>query len=87
MLFSPTSPSELTKVIRSLKKKKSAGHDGLNSEIVNIFSPVICDYLCNVFNTCFEKWYFPLPFKKTKVIPLHKEGSKSDPANYRLISL
>ena len=86
-VFFPTTLSELSKIIRSLKNKKSAGYDGLNSEIVKIFLPVICDYLCNVFNTCFEKGYFPLPFKKAKVILLHNEGSKSDPANYRPISL
>ena len=86
-VFFPTSPSELSKIIRSLKNKKSAGHDALNSEIVKISLPVICYYSCNVFNNCFEKGYFPLPFKKAKVIPLHKEGTKIDPANYRPISL
>ena len=86
-VFFPTSPSELSNIFRSLRNKKSAGHDGLNGEIDKISLPVICEYLCNVFDTCFEKGYFPLPFKKAKMIPLNKEGNKNDPANYIPISL
>ena len=43
-VFFTTSPSELSKIIRSLKNKKSVGHDGLNSEIVKISLPVVVLY-------------------------------------------
>ncbi|KAG7159578.1 RNA-directed DNA polymerase from transposon X-element-like 4 [Homarus americanus] len=43
--------------------------------------------LSNVFNTCLVENTWPTMWKQARVVPVHKKWSKSDPGNYRLISL
>ena len=40
-----------------------------------------------LFNKCFEEENFTKSFKIASITPLHKEGDKSKPENYRPISL
>ena len=40
-----------------------------------------------LFNKCFEEANFPKSFKIASITPLHEEGDKSRPENYRPISL
>ena len=47
----------------------------------------IIDSLTYVFNLCIEKNVFPSELKKAKVIPLPKSTDKTNPTNYRPISL
>ena len=49
--------------------------------------PAILSPLTKLVNLSFEKGIFPEYLKRAKVIVLYKGGSRSDPANYRPISL
>ena len=49
--------------------------------------PYIIDSLTCVFNLCIEKNVFPSELKKAKVVPLPKSTDKTNPTNYRPISL
>ena len=49
--------------------------------------PYIIDSLTYVFNLCFEKNVFPSELKKAKMVPLPKSTDKTNPTNYRPISL
>ena len=40
-----------------------------------------------IINKSFQEGVFPDQMKSARVIPIHKEGSKSDVGNYRPISL
>ena len=40
-----------------------------------------------IYNLCIDKNTFPQVFKEAKVIPLFKSGNKSDPSNFRPISI
>ena len=42
--------------------------------------------LCHIFNLSLGQGKFINEFKKAKIIPVHKKGSKSDVNNYRPIS-
>ena len=49
--------------------------------------PYIIDSLTYVFNLCIEKNVFSFELKKPKVVPLPKSTDKTNPTNYRPISL
>ena len=70
-----------------LKQSGTRGIDGIDSKILKLSAPVVTDTLTYMYNLCIDKNYFPNGFKKAKVIPVYKSGEKSDPANYRPISI
>ena len=87
MVLNNTTTEEINKIFRNLKNKKSTGHDGISHEILKCCSPIIEPYVADVFNKCLEQSIFPEPLKKARVIPLFKKGDRSNPENYRPISL
>ena len=87
MVFNNTTAEEITKILHNLKNKKSTGYDGISNEILKCCSPIIEPYIADVFNKCLEKSIFPQSLKIARVIPLFKKGDRSNPENYRPISL
>ena len=73
--------------LTKLKQSSTRGLDNIDSRILKISAPIICDTLTYVYNTCIEKNYFPKALKLSKIIPLHKSGNVNDPSNYRPISI
>ena len=49
--------------------------------------PVLIEPILKLFNLIFEKGDFPKLWNESYITLLHKKGNKSDPANYRGISL
>ena len=80
------SVSELGKYISRLEKK-SPGLDGISEQLLKLSLPYIIDSLAYVFNLCIEKNVFPSGLKKAKVVPLPKSTDKTNPTNYRPITL
>ena len=78
---------EVDQAVRKLKNNKSPGPDGLISEFfkygLNILKPVIT----HLFNVIFNTATFPTQWREAIIIPLHKKSEKTDPNNYRGISL
>ena len=87
MVLHQTNESEVTKILRKMKNKKSTGHDGISNEILKCCSPIIECHLARAINYCLLERIFPDSLKIAKVIPLYKKGKKTDPGNYRPISL
>ena len=87
MVLNNTTTEEITKIFRSLKNKKITGYDGISNEILKCCSPIIEPCVADVFNKCLEQSIFPGPLKIARVIPLFKKGNRSNPENYRPISL
>ena len=87
MVVYPTNTFEVTSIIEKMKNKKSCGEDGISNEILKCCSPIVDEYIAIAFNKCILEKTYPTCFKVAKVIPLHKKDDKSDPANYRPISL
>jgi hypothetical protein len=63
-----------------LKAKKSCGLDKINARLVKDAA----DYIINISLTTAK---FPSAWKKAKVIPVFKYGPKSNPTNYRPLSI
>ena len=87
MILNYTNELEFSKIVGSLKNKKSSGNDGISNEILKCSSPIIEKYLVQSFNGCIEKQVFPECLKIAKVLPLFKKGDESQPSNYRPLSL
>jgi exonuclease III len=80
---------EIDKVIGSMTRGKSPGHDGLSIEHLQNAGPHLPGLLAMLFNLCLSHAYMPNDMIKTLVIPIvkNKTGDLSDKNNYRPISL
>ena len=48
---------------------------------------VIVPYLANLFHVALSEKRIPACWKKAKISPLYKKGSKLDPNNYRMLAV
>ena len=87
MVVYPTSASDVTSIIKKMKNRKSCGEYGIRNETLKCCFPNVDEKIAIAFIKCILEKIYPTCFKVAKVIPLHKKGDQSDPANYRPISL
>ena len=78
---------EISSIIKKLKNKRSTDPDGISNEILKCCSPVIDEYVCKIVNKCIRAECFPRQLKIAKVVPMFKKGDKTQPENYRPISI
>ena len=78
---------EIHNAINQLRLGKSGGPDNVLNEFFRYGTDVLMPYLCKLFNTVFDKGYFPEKWTDGFIVPLHKKGSKAEVENYRGITL
>ena len=68
---------------------KSQGPDEINPKLLKVLSdnPNFVNAVGKLFRVCANTGRIPLAWKTANVIPLFKKGAKSDPLNYRPVSL
>ena len=66
---------------------KATGLDGITARIFKSAATIVCATLLKIINTSFQTGVFRDSLKLAKILPIHKGGSKSDPSNYRPISI
>ena len=71
------------KIIQSLNSNKGSGLDGISCKLLKEAAPVITPSLTFIINLSIDSCIFPDDWKIAKVTPMFKEGSKSDPNNYK----
>ena len=49
--------------------------------------PYLSTYLANLFHVALSEKRIPACWKKAKISPLYKKGSKLDPNNYRMLAV
>ncbi len=74
-------------LVRDMKPSTSCGVDGLTSCILKACGPWIFPVLQHLFNCSILTRTFPACWKTAYITPLYKDGKKSDPSNYRPISV
>ena len=84
MYFSYVTDEEVCTKIKELKNKKSIGFDGIDVKILKHSAEIICENLCISFKKCFSEGIFPKILNIAKVIPIHKEGKRLQPATIDL---
>ena len=83
--FSPTSEDEVLKLLKDTNPEKAAGIDNLSGRFLKDGAVVLALPISKLCNLSMKRSKFPLDCKIAK--PLHKKGSKTDPKNYRPVSL
>lgn len=77
----------ILKLIEKMKISSAPGHDGITAKILKgtkVFSSSILEI---IFTQSITDSSLPTDWKINKVVPVYKSGSRSDPSNYRPISL
>jgi hypothetical protein len=84
----PASPSEIRKIIGSLKKKKAPGPDNISNTALKLLPPKVVVTLAAIFNASLRLCHFPSRWKNATVIFIPKPGKNSKlPQSNRPISL
>ena len=87
MYYLPCTPSEVKKIIHSLKNKTSLDAYGLTKKICKLLSPSWEVELSNLINECVFSGVFPDCLKVARVTPIFKSGDENSCDNYRPISI
>ena len=84
--FSPVSSEQIENIISSLKNK-SSNISTYSTKIIKSIKSLLSPLLSDIINKSFTHGVFPKFLKIAHVIPIYKSGDKTDPGNYRPISI
>ncbi|CAH1269255.1 Hypp4131 [Branchiostoma lanceolatum] len=73
--------------LQSLRVDKSPGIDGVHPRVLKETADVIVGPLTRIFQTSINEGKLPDMWREACITPIYKKGDKSDPANYRPVSL
>jgi len=83
----PVTTLEVKTIILGLKSSDSRDVYDLSSHLLQLIVDNVCSPISHLINMIFETGSFPNNLKISRVVPVHKKGSISDPANFRPISI
>ena len=78
---------EIKDVLLNLKLGKAVGNDKISHNMLKHTASTVCKPLEIIFNCSLQTGRFPDMWKSAIIIALFKKGIKSNPTNYRPISL
>jgi hypothetical protein len=73
--------------LSGIDERKSEGLDKIPNKLLKIAATVIAPSLTGIFAASIRTGIFPYEWKASRVMPIFKSGTKSDPGNYRPISV
>jgi hypothetical protein len=77
----------IVKKIDKLKKDSASGPDNIHPRILKELRNNVAYPLAKIYRQSLDSGEVPQDWKKAKVVPIFKKGTKSDPGNYRPVSL
>ena len=77
----------ILKILRKLDVNKSAGPDGITTRLLKECSEHLVLPLKMIFIKSLETGDVPLAWREANVCPIYKKGAKTNPLNYRPVSL
>jgi hypothetical protein len=81
------SQENIEKELKSLKNRISAGPDGIFNEMIKYGGNELTHHLMQLFQQILNSCIIPEVWKQRIIIPMFKKGSKTNPDNYRGITL
>jgi hypothetical protein len=85
--FYKTNKTEVLNVISELNSDASSGHDGISCKLYKYCKNELCQPIAQLVNLCLKEGIFPDILKIGKVTAIHKSGDKTNPLNYRPITV
>lgn len=85
--FYPVENQEVLNIINSLKSNCASGYFKISAKLLKRYSTILAPLIMSLINNCLAKYEFPRILKIGKVVPIFKEGDKTDPNNYRPITI
>jgi hypothetical protein len=79
--------SEVRVALTKLNPNKAPGPDGIPTKVLKDFATELAPHLTRLYNTSLSTGKLPLEWKEANIVVIHKKGKKTDPSNYRPISL
>ena len=77
----------IVKLLQKLKPAKSAGPDNIPTRILKEYALHIAPVLQVIYTQSYQTGILPNDWLTANIVPVYKKGDKSNPANYRPISL
>ena len=77
----------IAKLLSELNPQKAPGPDGITPRILKECSKSIAPILRQIFQSSIDTGDLPIDWLNANVTPIYKNGDRTDPANYRPISL
>ena len=87
LTFTPVSRDSILKILNNLDTTKAVGVDNLNSKFLKDGAKILASPIAQICNLSISSSSFPNSCKTAKIKPLYKKGCKTDPQNYRPISI
>ena len=85
--FHAVSSSEVQKVLMSFPSDKAPGYDKIPMSVIKDALPCILPILTLIVNRSLLSSVFPVAWKTSEVVPLHKDGDHEMASNNRPVSL
>ena len=80
-------PEQVEHLMREIEESKATGPDDVSPRHLKHCTSELSGPLTSVFQSCLRERRWPSTWKKVRVVPAHKKIFKSEPSNYRPISL
>ena len=74
-------------ILLKLNPRKAVGYDSISQRLLRITAPAIAQPLTCLINYLITSCSWPMVWKCSNVIPIHKKSEETDQANYRPVSL
>ena len=85
--LSIVSGDEIKKILHKMSSCKATGIDRIPAKFVKDGAEHICLPITHIINLSIHTNKIPNDLKTARVVPIYKKGSKTDPGNYRPVSV